>query len=120
MNTHNKPSYKKTPNDTPIMPPNLELSSTLIGSNYPCLELIFMVPKVFEPLKFYCSKHAFGIRIMEFCTSDINNMEFNALEIIICLRKSEVSVERILICNVIEKLAEHGIYHNAVIPITDL
>ena len=33
------------------MPPDLALSSTLIGSNYPCLELIFMVPKVFEPLK---------------------------------------------------------------------
>ena len=27
---------------------------TLIGSNYPWLELIFMVPKVFEPLKFDC------------------------------------------------------------------
>ena len=37
------------------MPPDLALSSTLIGSNYPCLELIFMVPKVFEPLKFDCS-----------------------------------------------------------------
>ena len=36
------------------MPPDLALSSTLIGSNYPCLELIFMVPKVFEPMKFYC------------------------------------------------------------------
>ena len=36
------------------MPPDLALSSTLIGSNYPCLELIFMVPKVFEPLKFDC------------------------------------------------------------------
>ena len=35
------------------MPPDLALLSTLIGSNYPCLELIFMVPKVFEPLKFY-------------------------------------------------------------------
>ena len=37
------------------MPPDLALSLTLIGSNYPCLELIFMVPKVFEPLKFDCS-----------------------------------------------------------------
>ena len=37
------------------MPPDLALSSTLIGSNYPCLELIFMVPKVFEPLKFNCN-----------------------------------------------------------------
>ena len=36
------------------MPPDLMLLSTLIGSNYPCLELIFVVPKVFEPLKFYC------------------------------------------------------------------
>ena len=36
------------------MPPDLALSSTLIGSNYPCLELIFMVPKVFELLKFDC------------------------------------------------------------------
>ena len=35
-----------------IMPPDLVLLSALTGSNYPCLELIFMVPKVFEPLKF--------------------------------------------------------------------
>ena len=33
------------------MPPDLALLSTLTDSNYPCLELIFMVPKVFEPLK---------------------------------------------------------------------
>ena len=36
------------------MPPDLALLPTLTGSNYPCLELIFMVPKVFEPLKFDC------------------------------------------------------------------
>ena len=36
------------------MPPDLALLSTLTGSNYPCLELIFMVPKVFEPLKSDC------------------------------------------------------------------
>ena len=40
--------------ELPIMPPDLALLSTLIGSNYPCLELIFMVPKVFELLKFDC------------------------------------------------------------------
>ena len=28
---------------------------TLSGSNYPCLEQISMVPKMFEPLKFDCS-----------------------------------------------------------------
>ena len=37
------------------MPSDLELLSTLVGSNYSCLELIFMVPKVFEPLKFDCT-----------------------------------------------------------------
>ena len=37
------------------MPPNLALRLTLIRSNYPCLEHIFMAPNVFEPLKFYCS-----------------------------------------------------------------
>ena len=37
-----------------IMPTDLALLSTLIGSNYPCLELTFMVLKVFEPLKFNC------------------------------------------------------------------
>ena len=40
------------------MAPHLALSSTLIGSNYPCLELIFMVPNVFEPMKFdYINKY---------------------------------------------------------------
>ena len=38
------------------------------------------------------------------------NTKFNALSKIICLRKFEVSGERISICNVIEKLAEHGIH----------
>ena len=37
------------------MPPDLALLSILVGSNYLCLELICMVPKVFEPLKFDCT-----------------------------------------------------------------
>ena len=37
-----------------IMPPDLALLSTLTGSNYPCFQLIFMVPKMFEPLDFDC------------------------------------------------------------------
>ena len=36
------------------MPPDLVLLSTLTGLNYLCLELIFMVLKVFDPLKFDC------------------------------------------------------------------
>ena len=31
------------------------------------------------------------------------------MRIIICLRKSEVTIERISVCNVIENLMEHGI-----------
>ena len=38
-----------------IKPPDLGLLSTLISLNYPCLELIFMVPKVFEPFKSDCN-----------------------------------------------------------------
>ena len=52
MRTHNIPSCYKKIKAILILPPDLALLSTLIGSNYPCLELISMVPKVFEPLKF--------------------------------------------------------------------
>ena len=34
--------------------PDLASWLTLSGSNYLCLEQIFMVPKMFEPLKFDC------------------------------------------------------------------
>ena len=42
------------------------------------------------------------------------NTELTDLRIIICLRKSEVTVERIVVRNVIEKLMEHGIYGQVV------
>ena len=38
------------------MPPDLALLSTLTDSNYPCFELILLVPKVFEQLKLDCIK----------------------------------------------------------------
>ena len=34
------------------MPPGMALLVTLRGSNYRCLEQIFMIPKGFEPSKF--------------------------------------------------------------------
>ena len=40
-----------------ILPPDLALALILISSNYPCLEHIFMVPKVCELLMFYCISH---------------------------------------------------------------
>ena len=55
MRTHNIPPCYRKIKEILIMPPDLALLSTLTGSNYPCLELIFMVPKVFEPLKFDCT-----------------------------------------------------------------
>ena len=42
---------KKSLNDRYCLP-NLTLWLTLSGSNYPCLEQLSMVPKIFEPLKF--------------------------------------------------------------------
>ena len=54
MRTHNIPPCYRKIKEILIMPPDLALLSTLIGSNYPFLELIFMVPQVFEPLKFDC------------------------------------------------------------------
>ena len=54
MRTYKYLQVKENREDTPIMPPDMALRLILISSNYPCLEHIFMVPKVFEPLKFYC------------------------------------------------------------------
>ena len=61
MSTHNIHLLYKTPKRYPtissIMPPGMALTVTLHGSNYRCLEQIFMVPKGFEPSKFdYRSK----------------------------------------------------------------
>ena len=58
------------------MPPDLALLSTLTGSNYPCLELIFMVPKVFEPLKFDCILYLFSYKTMFFCSKIQCNPKF--------------------------------------------
>ena len=54
MKTHNIPSFIENRKDTPILPSDLALWLTLISSNYPCLEHIFIVPKVFEPFNLYC------------------------------------------------------------------
>ena len=54
MRTHNIPSCYRKSKRSLFLSPDLALLSTLIGLNYPCLELIFMVPKVFEPLKVDC------------------------------------------------------------------
>ena len=48
-----------------IMPPDLVLVSTLIGANYPCLQLLFMVPEVFEPLKFHCIFSMWSLLIID-------------------------------------------------------
>ena len=46
-----------------IMPPNLALWLTLIISNYPYLEHIFMVPKLLEPLKLSCCQTAISFTL---------------------------------------------------------
>ena len=44
MKTQHTFTVKKNRKVIPIMPPDLALCLTLISSNYPCLEHIFMVP----------------------------------------------------------------------------
>ena len=48
-NTRNTFMVKKNRKYNPIMPPDLALCLTLISSNYPCLEHLFLVPR--------CSSH---------------------------------------------------------------
>ena len=55
-------------------------------------------------LKVFASRHI-GLLF-----KTVFNTELHDLRKIICLRKSEVSVERISVCNVIANLAEHGIH----------
>ena len=52
MRTLNIPLCERKSEAIPIMPPDLALLLSLICSNHPCLEHLFMVPKVFEPLLF--------------------------------------------------------------------
>ena len=54
MRTPKYLDIKEIREDIPVMPPDLALYLTLIRSNFPCLEHTFVVPKVFEPLIFYC------------------------------------------------------------------
>ena len=54
MRTNNVPSCYTLSKGYPYYVSDLALWLTLISSNYPYLEHIFMVPKVFEPLNFYC------------------------------------------------------------------
>ena len=53
MRRHKHLHVKENRKYIPFMPLDLALWFTLISSNYPCLEHIFMVPKVYEPLSFY-------------------------------------------------------------------
>ena len=60
------------------------------------------------------SVYVFGLT--QKCTLDVVSCRITLLKltnlrihVIICLRKPEVTVERILVCNVIEQMMEHGI-----------
>ena len=56
MSTHNihlkYRTLKRYPTIISIVPPGVALIVTFRGSNYRCLEQIFIVPKGFEPSKF--------------------------------------------------------------------
>ena len=69
------------------MPLDLALRFTLINSKYPCLENIFMVPKVLEPLKFSVVVNANYLAIVTVTAkSDIVSIVFVVL-IFLCMTK---------------------------------
>ena len=55
---------RETQRDIPIIPPFLAPWLTLVSSDYPWLDHLFMVPKVLEPLKLDCSLHDPIVRIL--------------------------------------------------------
>ena len=70
MSTHSIHLKYRTPKRYPtiisIVPPGVALIITFQGSNYRCLEQIFMVPKGFEPSKFDCRFRRF-LKLAYFC-----------------------------------------------------
>ena len=82
MNTQHTFMLKKVGKISLFLPPDLALGLTLISSNYPCLELIFMVPKVFEPLKFYCNWFYYFKN--RFCEFFIRRVEMTANTLLTC------------------------------------
>ena len=54
---------KRYPTIISIVSPEVALIITFRGSNYHCLEQIFMVPKGFEPSKFGCRKPEQGFSV---------------------------------------------------------
>ena len=61
MRTHDIPPCWRNSRDIPIMPLVLTLWLIPISSDNPCIEHLFMVTKVFEPLKFDCNNY-FGLK----------------------------------------------------------
>ena len=79
------------------MPPDLALLSTLIGSNYPCLELICIVPKVFQPLKFECKLKSRGFRASSLSTYDLSTFYTTLLRNLIKDKLKDFSKENVLL-----------------------
>ena len=85
------------------MPPDLALWSTLISSNYPCLDHIFMVPKMFEPLKFYCNYEFWSRRIsrIEKCTKYFRYKEVILKRIsYVCSQVNQAILSYLLACHI--------------------
>ena len=57
--------------------------------------------------KGFCITSLFFFFVFFFFT---DNMKLNDLRMIICLKKCKVSVKRIPVCNVMEKMAKYGIH----------
>ena len=79
MSTHNihlkYRTSKRYPTIISTVPPGVALIVTVRGSNYRCLEQIFMVPKGFEPSKFdyFNSLTSSGLFYHNFLDQSISN-----------------------------------------------
>ena len=86
-----------------------------LSLSYPCYpflsgELISLYDKYKEKIYNGNFKTRYSQLVLLVIYCFIVNTELNDMRKAICLRKCEVSVERISVCNVIGNLAEHGIH----------
>ena len=72
MRTHNIPSCQRKSKRYTYFASRPGAMLTLSSSNYPCLEHVFMVPKMFEPLKFDCSRKYVDCLKFIMCKSNNN------------------------------------------------
>ena len=110
-------NIKENKKKIPIMPPDLALWFKLISSNIPCLEHILMVPKVFEPLKFYCIFLCTRDQRLHVCSS--HNQTCIALRCTTDKKSSQTSCSHITCSDPEESTVRNWTFDHNVLEILD-